>query len=133
MIVADTHALVWALENSSRLGANARRQLDEAMAADALAVSAISFWEIALLVAKGRLELAEPIESWRRRLLDAGLRELPVDGAIGIQSVVLDGLHPDPADRLIVATAWVRGATLLTADRRLLEWTSTLARIDASH
>jgi PIN domain nuclease of toxin-antitoxin system len=63
--------------------------------------------------------------------LRAGLIELPVDGAIGILAGALDGLPGDPADRLIVATAIANDATLMTVDRRLLDWPGELDRHDA--
>lgn len=61
----------------------------------------------------------------------AGLIELPIDGAIGIQAVDLNGLPDDPADRLIVATALHHRAALVTADEKLLAWTHPLIRHDA--
>jgi PIN domain nuclease of toxin-antitoxin system len=51
---------------------------------------------------------------------------------MAILSVQLEGLHPDPADRFIVATAIAHGATLMTADAKLLRWRHPLARQDAS-
>jgi len=59
------------------------------------------------------------------------LAEWPLSGAIGIGAVDLDGLHADPADRWIVATALDLGAELLTADERLLAWKGPLCCVDA--
>ena len=131
MMLVDTHVLVWAVENNPRLGVQARLEVDAALASDTLTISAISFSEIAMLVYKGRLEVDEALDPWRQKLLDAGLVEIPVSGGIGIRAIDLHGLHSDPADRIIVATARELGATLLTADRRLLDWHGSLRRLDA--
>jgi len=106
-----------------------------------LAVSAISFWEISLLAAKGRLELSQPPAELRAELLNTSVSkrvfrnecfEIPLTGEIAIEAVSLETLHGDPADRFIVATAVIHGATLVTADRALLRWKSRLARQNAA-
>jgi PIN domain nuclease of toxin-antitoxin system len=97
-----------------------------------LAVSAISFWEISLLAAKGRLELSRPPAELRAELLNTSVFEIPLTGEIAIKAVSLETLHGDPADRFIVATAIIHGATLVTADRALLRWKSRLARQNAA-
>jgi PIN domain nuclease of toxin-antitoxin system len=87
-----------------------------------LAISSISFWEIALLVAKRRLSFAIPAVEVRRQILESGIVELPVTGTIAVLAVELHDLHGDPADRFIAATALSHDATLLTSDKRLLNW-----------
>lgn len=74
--------------------------------------------------------MALPPAAWRRDLLGLGLIEIPLDGEIGIASAQLD-LHGDPADRIIAATAQLKGAILMTADRQLLQWNQALERCDA--
>ena len=133
MILLDTHVLVWASLAPERLGDQASRRLEQAWAGggQSVGVSAVSFWEVAMLVAKGRLQLEQTPMQWRRTWLAAGLAEWPLSGAIGIRAVHLDGLHADPADRWIVATALDLGAELLTADERLLVWKGQLSCVDA--
>jgi PIN domain nuclease of toxin-antitoxin system len=63
-------------------------------------------------------------------MLAGGIRELPLTGDAAIAAAGF-GLHGDPADRLIAATAWIADATLVTADERLLEWQHPLRRHDA--
>jgi len=91
----------------------------------------MSFWELAMLTVRGRVALYEDISSWREKVLRLGINEIPVTGEIAIAAVQLSDFHNDPSDRLITATAMVNGATLLTADRRILRWKSPLRRIDA--
>ena len=131
MIVLDTHVLVWLDADRAELGGEAARLIDDEFAHDGVAVSAISFWEIAMLVSKERLEVGKPLAQWRKELLSAGLKELPVDGGLGIEAVGLPGFHGDPADRLIVATTLMSGCRLLTADREILGWQGGLEALDA--
>ena len=131
MIVLDTHVLLWLDRHDPSLGRKAIAIAAEALAAVALAVSAITFWEIALLLRKRRLQLKLPVARWRRDFVNQGLVEIPVTGAIGIAAAGLQGFHPDPADRLIVATVQKLGGTLLTADERILGWPGHLDRRDA--
>ena len=130
MILLDTHVLLWLRVDDPRLGPHALREIDSAWQSGNLAVSAISFWELARLHAKGRIALPEDVTSWRREQLQHGLVELPVDGAIGMGAASLAGLHADPADRIIVATA-LAGHRLLTADARILQWRGDLDCMDA--
>lgn len=131
-VLLDTHVVIWLTEENRRLGRRARRLADRALARDAIAVSAISFWETAMLLQRGRIEIRGSAEAWRRSVLDLGVEEIPVTGDIGILAATLPGdFSQDPADRIIAATANVHGATLLTADDRLLDWPGRLARHDA--
>jgi PIN domain nuclease of toxin-antitoxin system len=114
-----------------RMGSSARRFADTAIARGDLAIAAISFWEIALLVRKKRLRLRQSLGVWRGDLLERGVIELPLGGATCIAAAQLEHFHPDPADRLIVATAQQLGATLLTADEKILAWPGRLDRHDA--
>jgi PIN domain nuclease of toxin-antitoxin system len=131
VILLDTHAAIWLIANDPSLGSKSREVVLEAQSKRQLAVSAISFWEIALLISKHRLKLSDPTEQMREELLATGVKELPVTGEIALNSVALDGLPGDPADRFIAATALVHQAALLTADRKLLEWKSKLVLHDA--
>lgn len=131
MIVLDTHTLVWAVSADRKLGRRARALIDAAWPRGEVAVSAISFWEIAVLAARRRLRLRESVGDWRSGLLAAGLDELPIDGAIAVRATELEGLPGDPADRFIVASALQAGAEFLTADENILGWRHTLVRFDA--
>lgn len=131
MILLDTHVLIWLDQDNPKLGPGCRTAIDEALAADDLAVSAISFWEVAMLVAKQRLAIAMTPHQWRRDLIAAGIRELPLDGRVGLVAAGL-ALHRDPADRFVAATATINDAILATADQRLLAWQANVERLDAT-
>jgi PIN domain nuclease of toxin-antitoxin system len=131
VILLDTHALIWLTEGRSEVGERTRHLADEALARDALGISAITFWEIAMLHQRGRIHLLQPVDAWRRLILDQGLREWPLTGEIGITATTLVNFHQDPADRFITATALLHGATLITADDRILTWSGPLRRHDA--
>ncbi|MFM9970973.1 MAG: type II toxin-antitoxin system VapC family toxin [Burkholderiales bacterium] len=132
MILLDTHVLIWMNTNDRSLGGKCRREIEREWVRQEVAVSAISFWECAMLHLRGRITLPiEPLD-WRRSLIVAGLQEFPVTGEIGILAADLTSLHNDPADRIIAATAIASHAKLLTADRQLLNWKHELRRVDAS-
>jgi len=131
VILLDTHALLWLDQGLPRLGSRARQAADQALREGCLAVSAVSFWEAAVLVERGRVELDRPMEVWRQELLRSGVIEVPLDGRIAITAIGLPGLHGDPADRFIAATAILNEARLITADRRLLNWSGPLECLDA--
>lgn len=130
MILLDTQVLVWLRSGNSRLGSQAGNAIELSWASGEVAVSAISFWEVAMLHDKKRLNLLQDIGNWRKSLMEEGLVEIAVDGEIGIRSVNLADFHGDPADRIIVATA-LGGHQLVTADGKILGWPGPLSRLDA--
>jgi PIN domain nuclease of toxin-antitoxin system len=130
-VVLDTNALIWLLERNARMGSRAIEQVDEALRTSRVVMSAASVWEVAVLVSKNRIALAKSLGQWRIDALQLGIEEVPLDGEIAIESVGLTDLHPDPADRFIVATALTMRAALVTSDARLLAWRGPLACIDA--
>jgi PIN domain nuclease of toxin-antitoxin system len=132
VILLDTHSALWMANDDPSLGRRSRSIAHKAREQRQLAISAISFWEIALLAAKGRLELTHPPAELRAELLDTGVVELPLTGDIALLSVDLKQLPSDPADRFIVATAIVHEATMLTADKALLRWRHKLPRQNAA-
>ena len=131
MILLDTHVLLWHEQGDLRLGVKTRQAVERVLQERRAAVSSISFWEIGMRIQKGQLEFLFDLDAWRRELLDQGLVEIPVDGAIAARAGLLVDMHGDPADRLIVATA-LQGHQLLTADRRILDWSGQLSRLDAT-
>jgi PIN domain nuclease of toxin-antitoxin system len=122
-LLLDTHVLVWLTEGNDQLGAQAREFLRLAYREDRAVVSAITPWEIALLVRKGRLKLNRDVLDWVHHALRVqGVQLAPLEPEIAVESTRLPwDTHGDPADRIIVATARHLGATLVTADAALLE------------
>lgn len=123
MIVLDTHVLLWWADGQlDALSAPALKAIRrEQKNRGTLGVSAISAWEIAMLVARNRLALSMDVTAWLAAAARIeGLRFVPVDNAIAVESVDLPGdFHADPADRIIVATARKHGAALLTRDEKI--------------
>lgn len=122
MIVLDTHALVWwASGNDAQLSPSAAQAIAIEMQGGQIVVSSISAWELAMLVARGRLHLSMDVEAWLSVVgqIEA-VRFVPVDNEIAVKSISLPGeFHKDPADRMIVATARKLAAPLVTADERI--------------
>ena len=131
MILLDTHVAIWLANDDARLGSQSRKQVLTARDNNQLSVSAISFWEIALLIAKNRLEPRSDPVTLRNDFLHTGVTELALTGDIAMLAVSLENLHADPADRFIVATSIVHDAILVTADDKLLRWRHELRRQNA--
>lgn len=126
-VLLDTHVLVWLLSGNSRLGAQARIFIQQSAQDHPVLVSAITPWEIAMLVSKERLTLDRDIDQWMAVALALpGIRLASLSPEIAVASTRLPGtLHGDPADRIIAATARHLDATLVTEDQRLLEYGAT--------
>lgn len=121
MILLDTHALVWWLTESPGLSNAAKRAIRRHSGPGDIAVSAISVLEIATAARRGRLQFTVPVEQWLSDMrCIPQLRLEPVSADIAaLAGSVVDPMHGDPADRMIVATATVLGVPLVTADERL--------------
>ena len=130
MILLDTQASLWHRLGDPQLGPRARETIEEAWFSNQLAVSAITFWETAMLRDKGRIRFPDDVLSWRRVLLGQGYIEIPVNGEIAARAGLIPDMHGDPADRIIVATA-LEGHQLITSDRKILAWPGQLTRLNA--
>jgi PIN domain nuclease of toxin-antitoxin system len=123
-LLLDTHAAIW-ITDDQPLAKGAVEAIDGAYrAGSTIFVSAITAWEVGLLVSRNRLSLVARPERWFQRLLDiSGVRLADFSPDILIASSFLPGKPPrDPADRILLATARDLGATLITRDRLLLEY-----------
>ncbi|GHT91305.1 twitching motility protein PilT [Betaproteobacteria bacterium] len=122
MIVLDTHALIWwATGDVTRLTPPALQALEHETGGGTIMVSSISAWELAMLVAKGRLTLQMDVSRWLSLVNQIeAVSFIPVDNEIAVSSTTLpDAFHKDPADRIIVATARKYAAPLVTADEKI--------------
>lgn len=119
MIVLDTHAFLWWIDDPERLSDVAREALD---AEATLGVASISCWELATLSIRGRLDLDRPPARWIAQALGhPRISELALTSKIAVAAALLDqeGFHPDPADRVIYATARSAGVPLVSADQAI--------------
>ena len=125
-LLLDTHVLVRLIDGNQKLGVRAREAIRLAYSEDRAVVSAITPWEIALLISKGRLTLERNVLTWIHAALAVpGVRLTPLEPEIAVASTQLPWeMHPDPADRILVATARHLGATLVTADQALLDFSA---------
>ncbi len=119
----DTHVLIWWLNDRNRLSPDQREVVGSAGAQSPLLVSDISLWEVATLHGLGRIRLSLPLRDWLDKAVAPPLvRRHRISPAIAAELAALpDSFHRDPADRILVATARVLGATLLTQDRRIVD------------
>lgn len=124
MILIDTQVLLWFTEGDTRLGQRARLLVTEKWKSEQLGISAMSLWEIGMLLEKRRIALSVPLSAYVQRLVDVEkLMVVPIDRSIASESGQLPaGLPGDPGDRLIAATARVLACPLLTADNKLLDY-----------
>lgn len=124
MVLLDTNAWIWWASRPDTLPQKACRAVDEAAAAADLCVSVISVWEIAVKISLGKLQLGMQAREWvERASLIPGLRILPLVPDVALASTELsEPFHRDPADRMIVAQARKSRATLVTSDRKILDY-----------
>lgn len=125
MIVLDTHTLLWwASGDKGQLSAAATQAIEGELNGGQIRVSSISAWELAMLVAKGRVALSMDIGEWLSVVSQIEVvRFVPVDNEIAVKSIELPGeFHKDPAGRIIVATARKLAAPLLTADDKIRDY-----------
>ena len=130
-LLLDTHTALWMAEGSPKLGRRARQACVDALARNELVVPSIVFFEVGLLLRRGKLRPSVTLRDWHAGMRSLGIRELPLSADVAIRAGEIDNLTDDPIDRLIVATALVEDALLLTADGSLLEWPGQLRRQDA--
>jgi PIN domain nuclease of toxin-antitoxin system len=124
VVLLDTHAFVWWISSPQRLSKRARQRIDTAASQSAIYVSSISIWEIVLLVSRGRLEFSVDVEDWINLCESLPfLNFVPVDNHVAIKANRLpEPFHQDPADRMILATASILKATLITRDDKILNY-----------
>lgn len=121
MILLDTHALIWWVSDPSKLSLLAKKLITQAQGKKAIYVSAITFWEIAMLHQKNRLTLKSSLDKWLQSIYQLqSLTIIPIDHLLTVDSVLDPHIpHSDPADRLIVTTALYHRLPLITKDTTL--------------
>ena len=123
MILLDTHVWVWWVHGDARLTSSQASVIEEAED-DVIGVSAISCWEVAKLVERGRLTLPRPVDEWLDQALDyPGVRLIELSPEIAVASTQLpEPFHRDPADQIIVATARLNDCPLVTLDEKIVSY-----------
>jgi PIN domain nuclease of toxin-antitoxin system len=120
----DTHVVIWWLMDDRKLSKGHARILERSeRSGTAVGLSAMSLWEIAKLVERGRLELTQSLDDSLEQLeTSAFVTMLPLTGRVAIESTRLGArFHSDPIDQVIAATARCHGLTLLTVDERIID------------
>jgi PIN domain nuclease of toxin-antitoxin system len=133
----DTHVWIWYVEADERMFSSAVR---EALIASnierGLWVSVMSAWEVAMLDSKRRVNLSMAAPAWIEQALSLpGIRLSELSPAIAIESTRLPSFgHRDAVDQILVATARLTGATLVTRDHRILDYAAKgyLRALDAA-
>ena len=121
-LLLDTHVALWLDSGDKRLRASTRALIDDCWQdGGTILLSAVTAWEIALLVDTGRIDLDVPVEMWINRFLGhPGIEPVPLSHRAACQSYQLHHLeHRDPADRLLIATAIELACPLVTYDERI--------------
>ena len=119
MIILDAHTWFWLVSGPSKLSQKAHAAINYA---PIIGVCPISCWEIATKVTQGKLILDREIQVWVQQALarpHVALTAISAEIAITASQLRQQGLHGDPADRLITATATEHGAELVTKDQNL--------------
>lgn len=124
MTLIDTHIWIWWLNDDGPLTREERDFLDGSSANREVAISAISLWEVQMLVKKRRLTLNVPFDQWIREASRPDVvRVYPIDANVVIAAHELPkSFHGDPADRIIVATCLATKAKLMSRDRKLAKF-----------
>ena len=132
MILLDTHVLIWwANGELQRLSPPALAAIEVEVeqatrpgSAPGLLVSAISCWEMAMLVQRGRLALRLEVERWLATVAAIpAIRLLPLEPAVAVAATRLpEPFHADPADRFLVAQARELAVPLISADRKIRDY-----------
>lgn len=118
-LLLDTHIWLWSLLAPEQLSRRVARALETTDTE--LWLSAVSVWELVMLVERQRVSLDRGVQAWVEEAMRvAPLREAPVTHEIALEARQVALPHRDPADRLIVATARVLDLTLVTADERII-------------
>jgi PIN domain nuclease of toxin-antitoxin system len=119
-LLLDTHIWIWAHLEPWNISSEVTNEL--ANPRNDLRLSAVSIWELVLLVEKKHLDLNADMDEWvQQSMKDLDLQEASFTSAVAYELRFTLLGYRDPGDRFLVATAKVYGLTLVTADQRLLQ------------
>ncbi|WP_416759487.1 type II toxin-antitoxin system VapC family toxin [Roseateles sp. So40a] len=122
-LLLDTHIFLWVVEDSDRLKSSTRQLIDNA---DAVFVSAVSIWEVAIKASLGRIDV-DP-DRLVQAIGECGFVELPISADHAAIVMVLALHHRDPFDRMLIAQAISETAHLVTADGQLPQYSELIVQ-----
>jgi len=125
--LSDSHLLIWAAINSSRVPKRVLPLLNDKD--NELFFSSASLWEITVKAAAGRFDFQIDPRLLRRNLLDNGYQELPVTSEHALMLLTLPPIHKDPFDRMLIAQAIAEGITLLTSDATIAKYPGPIQKV----
>jgi PIN domain nuclease of toxin-antitoxin system len=122
--IIDTHILIWSLIEKDKLTQNEITSISQAQLDGLLLISSISLWEIAMLVNKKKINVFARVVDFLADIENLhGIQIIQIDSKIASESISFtNNFHGDPADRMIVATAKVHSANLITRDQKIIQW-----------
>jgi PIN domain nuclease of toxin-antitoxin system len=123
MMLLDTHVWWWALNEPNKLSSKALKVIKKNPPCQR-AIASISMWEFAMMVSTGRVEIRIPLDQWLDQAVNkSGLEVFDLSPKVASESCKLPGeFHKDPADRIIVATARINNLTLITKDKKIINY-----------
>jgi PIN domain nuclease of toxin-antitoxin system len=123
-LLLDTHVWIWLMLGDERLNLSFRRAVEQSKEKELVLVSAISIWELGMLVERKRIELEIDCLDWvEQALASSNIGLIPLTPRIAIQSTRLpETPHGDPADRILIAAAHEHHAVLVTHDQKILDY-----------
>jgi PIN domain nuclease of toxin-antitoxin system len=123
-ILLDTHVWIWSMVGSSILKKSFHLTFEKALKLQNILISPMSIWEIGMLVEKKRIEIEMDVLDWVEQALDIpGINLIPITPKIAIHSTrLMDKMHGDPVDRLLIATAFEKNAVFVTCDKKILRY-----------
>src|SRR6185437_3286795 len=126
-LLLDTHLLLWAAGDPSRLSKEARNLINDPD--NELLFSAASLWEVSIKRGLGRKDFKADPRILRRGLLDNGYGEIPIHSDHVVVLDTLPAIHKDPFDRILVAQAVAEGIELVTTDSQLVQYGGHVRRV----
>jgi PIN domain nuclease of toxin-antitoxin system len=123
-LLLDTHVWIWLASGNSILSLPTRKAIDRAKNQECLLISPISVWEISMFVERRRISLEMDLSDWLKHWVEMpGIVVAEFSFQVALLSNRLPGsLHGDPADKILIATAYQENAVLVTADEKILTY-----------
>jgi PIN domain nuclease of toxin-antitoxin system len=123
-LLLDTHVWVWLMTADEKLSTSFKNIIERNSEKESILISAITIWELGMLVEKKRIELEMDCLDWVEQALESpGIDLVPITPRIAIQSTRLpENVHGDPADKILIATAHEYNAVFVTHDQKILEY-----------